>query len=88
MTSLGHDLRPEDRHEASVVVRQTMRRARQNVERLVDLLPAIGYRFDTTADLPVFEPRRQTSGSNWTTWNPWWAPFQLPSGVGTRRSGE
>ncbi len=56
MTSLGHDLRPEDREGASIVARQTMRRARRNVERLVELLSGIGYVFDTTDHLPVFEP--------------------------------
>jgi hypothetical protein len=60
MTSLGTELRSEDMPEAFVVVRETMRRVRQNVERLVELLPAIGYVFDETIDEPVFEPPAPT----------------------------
>lgn len=56
MTSLGPEIGTEELAEAFVVVRETMRRVRQNVERLVERLPAIGYVFAETADLPVFAP--------------------------------
>ncbi len=56
MTSLGEGLRPEDRQEATTVARATMRRARRNVERLVERLPSIGYEFAVTDDRPVLEP--------------------------------
>jgi hypothetical protein len=47
MTSLGADLRnePDTFDAALAVARATMRRARANVELLVDLLPARGYEF-------------------------------------------
>jgi len=32
--------------DVRAVVRETMRRARRNVERLVELLPGIGYEFE------------------------------------------
>lgn len=56
MTGLGEGLRPEDRQEATTVARATMRRARRNVERLVERLPSIGYEFAVTDDRPVLEP--------------------------------
>ena len=55
ITSLGQDIRAEDPPEAFVVVQGTMQRVRRNVERLVELLPGIGYVFES-GDQPVFEP--------------------------------
>lgn len=50
MIGLGADLRDDDEalRDADLVARRTMRRARTNVERLVELLPAIGYEFAGT----------------------------------------
>lgn len=56
MTSLGEGLGSEDRQEASRVARRTMRRARRNIERLVELLPSVGYVFDMRDGQAVFEP--------------------------------
>lgn len=39
--------------EARAVARETMRRVRANVERLVELLPAIGYAFDEEPFVPA-----------------------------------
>lgn len=71
MTSVGADLRgTPDWADAVAVARETMTRARTNVERLVQLLPAAGYRFrqppdavlvprvdDIEAQLQVFEAK-------------------------------
>jgi len=71
MTSLGADLRDApDWADAVAVARETMTRARTNVERLIELLPAGGYRFrqpreavlvpplaDIDAQLQVFETK-------------------------------
>ena len=58
ITSLGADLRtdPADFEDAQAVARITMRRARRNVERLVEMLPAAGYRFAATDEFAAFEP--------------------------------
>jgi hypothetical protein len=50
MIGLGADLRADEEalRDAELVARHTMRRARANVERLVKLLPAIGYEFAGT----------------------------------------
>jgi hypothetical protein len=55
MTSLGVDLRsdPEDLAAAADVARRTMRRARENVGVLVELLPSIGYEFETVPFVPA-----------------------------------
>ncbi len=47
MTALGADIRGDVEwlSDARGVARETMRRARQNVELLVELLPSIGYEF-------------------------------------------
>jgi hypothetical protein len=42
--------------DAEAVGRETMRRARRNVERLTTLLPEIGYEFDPGDGMVVFEP--------------------------------
>jgi hypothetical protein len=55
MSSLGDDLRADDSWaEAVEVTRETMRRARTNVERLLELLPANGYRFSDDPDVQLF----------------------------------
>lgn len=47
MTNGGEGLRQDaDWADAVAVARETMRRARSNVERLVELLPAAGFEFD------------------------------------------
>ncbi|MEO5899503.1 MAG: hypothetical protein ABIR68_05140 [Ilumatobacteraceae bacterium] len=58
MTSLGGQVRAEDSTlaEATAVVTETMRRARQNVVILVDGLQADGYRFEDPTGRPPFEP--------------------------------
>jgi hypothetical protein len=57
MSSLGADVRlNESWADAVEVTRETMRRARTNVERLVELLPAKGYRFSDDADVQAFVP--------------------------------
>jgi hypothetical protein len=55
MTSLGPDLRSDEAalSAATVVARETMRRARHNVERLVERLPTFGFEFE---DKPVADP--------------------------------
>ncbi len=45
-----------DADDARAVARETMRRARRNVERLVELLPGIGYEFEPREWSPVFTP--------------------------------
>jgi hypothetical protein len=51
MTSLGADLRSDDDSLAAAtqVARETMRRARRNVERLIEVLPSAGYEFEGEA---------------------------------------
>jgi hypothetical protein len=49
ITSAGPDL---DREDATAVARETMRRARGNVERLVEALPAHGFVFGDTPHAP------------------------------------
>lgn len=56
MTSLGPAIDADNLPEAFVVVQETMGRVRQNVERLVEALPGLGYVFDQAADEPPFEP--------------------------------
>ena len=47
MTSMGDKLREEPYwSEAIEVARETMRRARTNVERLIELLPTTGFEFE------------------------------------------
>jgi hypothetical protein len=60
MTSLGPDLRGDEAatSEAEKVARETMRRARLNVERLVDRLPSFGFEFETE---PVVDPPRDVA---------------------------
>ena len=55
MTSIGPDLRADHAvaAEAAIVVRETLRRARRNVERLVDQLPRFGFEFEAT---PLVDP--------------------------------
>ena len=56
MTSVGADLRDTpDWTAATAVARDTMTRARTNLERLIELLPANGYRFRLPPDA-VFVP--------------------------------
>jgi hypothetical protein len=54
MTSLGGDLRSdaEALEQAAVVTRETMMRARHNVEQLVELLPAHGFEFEADPLVP------------------------------------
>jgi hypothetical protein len=54
MTSAGADLRSDAAawEDARAVARETMRRARANVERLVELLPSIGYEFSEEPFVP------------------------------------
>ena len=57
MSSLGADVRAENLwSEAVEVTRETMRRARTNVERLLELLPASGYEFSDDPNVRVFVP--------------------------------
>ena len=57
LSGLGADLRAEGMWtEAVEVARETMRRARTNVERLLELLPARGYEFWGGPQAPVFLP--------------------------------
>jgi hypothetical protein len=58
MLGAGPRLRadPVGWEQARTVAELTMRRARGNVERLIDMLPAGGYRFEPGEGLPVFEP--------------------------------
>lgn len=55
MTSLGPDLRSDETalSEAAAVADETMRRARSNVERLVERLPRLGFEFQST---PLTDP--------------------------------
>ena len=48
MASMGSGLRSDDEgwHTATAVARETMRRARENVERLVTELPKLGFQFE------------------------------------------
>jgi hypothetical protein len=56
MTSLGPTVRDVDSFADAVeVAQETMRRARANVERLLELLPERGYEFEES-ELPVFTP--------------------------------
>lgn len=54
MTNIGHELadRKADHQMARAVAAETMQRARRNVERLIEMLPTIGYQF-TEAELLV-----------------------------------
>ena len=62
MSSLGAEMRGDDSWaEAVDVTRETMRRARTNVERLLELLPKNGYEFEQDSELPVFESPRPMS---------------------------
>ncbi len=54
MTSLPAPMPPDARKQAAAVARETMRRSRANVERLLDLLPERGYAF--AADRAAFVP--------------------------------
>src|SRR5687768_1070467 len=56
MTSLGAGVRAEIWEEAVEVARETMRRVRTNVERLLDRLPAAGYELGTDPEAPPFVP--------------------------------
>jgi hypothetical protein len=57
MSSLGANVRADNLWlEAAEVTRETMRRARTNVERLLELLPANGYQFSDDANVQVFVP--------------------------------
>jgi hypothetical protein len=54
LTSLGVDLR-SDRGllaEATQVIRETMLRARRNIEQLIELLPDAGYEFEAEPLVP------------------------------------
>jgi hypothetical protein len=55
MTSLGPDLRSDEAalSAATTVAHETMRRARHNVERLVERLPEFGFEFESE---PVTDP--------------------------------
>jgi hypothetical protein len=55
MTGEGADLRADERSfaDALSVAHATMRRARANVERLVELLPSIGYEFAAQPFVPA-----------------------------------
>jgi hypothetical protein len=55
MTSIGPDL-PADKAaaaEAAIVARETMRRARRNVEQLIDQLAGFGFKFEA---MPLVDP--------------------------------
>lgn len=57
MTSLGPAAREDAAWaEAVDVTRETMQRARANVERLAELLPEKGYRFHKDPEMPVYAP--------------------------------
>lgn len=58
MVALGPTVRADAEvlAEAEEVGRETMRRARRNVERLVERLPLAGYVFESAAGLVTFEP--------------------------------
>jgi hypothetical protein len=57
MTSSGPLLRQEpDWEDAAAVARETMRRARVNVERLIELLPATGFEFENSPDSLIVAP--------------------------------
>ena len=57
MTSLGADVRADDGWlDAVEVARETMRRARTNVERLAEILPSHGYEFAAETAVQVFAP--------------------------------
>ena len=55
MTSLGPGVRSDETalSEATAVAGETMRRARNNVERLVERLPRFGFEFQS---IPLTEP--------------------------------
>src|SRR3954451_13999426 len=55
MTSLGAQVRSDDEgwRAATDVARETMRRARDNVERLVIGLPALGFDFEAEPFVPA-----------------------------------
>ena len=59
---LGQELRddPAVLADADIVGRETMRRSRRNVERLITELPEIGYRFEPGKGLDVFAPPSPT----------------------------
>jgi len=61
MTALGEDIRKDAEwlSDATAVARETMRRARRNVELLVELLPSIGYEF---GDEPFTPPPANAAG--------------------------
>jgi hypothetical protein len=61
MTALGADIRNDAEwlSDATAVARETMRRARRNVELLVELLPSIGYEFN---DEPFTPPPANVTG--------------------------
>jgi hypothetical protein len=58
MLSVGADLRddPSRWDEARAVAEMTMKRARENVERLITRLHADGYVFQPGAGFPIFQP--------------------------------
>lgn len=57
MTSLGAAVRHDDTWgDAVAVAHETMRRARTNVERLLEFLPECGYQFEMSLDIPPFVP--------------------------------
>jgi hypothetical protein len=57
MASRGDGLRQGDDWEAAVsVARATMRRARSNIERLIELLPAAGFEFEHPPDAVLVPP--------------------------------
>jgi hypothetical protein len=60
MTSLGPHLRADETAltEALSVARETMRRARLNVERLIERLPAFGFQFEAE---PLVNPPRDAA---------------------------
>jgi hypothetical protein len=62
MTSLGADLRSDDDSLAAAtqVARETMRRARRNVERLIERLPSAGYEFEAE---PLARPAGRRSSA-------------------------
>ena len=57
IVAVGPDLWLDARtlKDAGAVAQETMRRARANVERLVELLPSVGYVFAQYDEQPVFE---------------------------------
>jgi hypothetical protein len=57
MTSLGGELRGDERWADAVdVARETMRRARSNVELLLEALPTIGYEFELEPECRLVPP--------------------------------